>query len=686
MVTTRSATRVVDNDSTKVMVLKPGSFVPQASTSDEDSEDPDIAPRHVKKRFKKRTGHRAKQKLKRRGRLDLMPTMNLDILFHILSFLSPMDLLNLSRTSKDFRNLLLQRSSASVWKIARLQVDDLPDCPQDMSEPQYANLAFYPHCHDCDRVVRSVLWPLRARYCPRCIGENTLDQWSTASRFPWTVNFNSYDLPHAIIYGTGRPKQLFLKKALDELRAELSKTPADEMEALLREKRTNAAEVMKHAERCQQWLEYVASSRKLELDAIRRARQDDIVTRLTEAGYRPELDYVNKFWLEDHLGTSFKEPKPLNQKSWDRMRPDLITALDKVRMRRIEDKVYGPRRQILMDEYKKYLQDPPPADAAFDLMPHAVNVAEFDPFRVIITSPESATITATSFVSAFQQLPDFVSSWRAKIDREFLDLIRCPESQGDGGKQEDADCLQLATATFIVESGSDRRLLMYPEVLSWPGFFTPAPVTLFDEVYLLQVKQFECRMWSAVRHLPQISVFEGTAAVVQAASLDPKTTRREHMDELDARFACGKCSTPGSKVVMTWDMAVMHSYRLHRDLQPEEIKWTMIEGEELENVKDYEKEAKPPVKADAIVYCALCQHHVRDARSLTFIQNHLAEIHGIPSDKAEQGTHYIPDRNSTSVVSMEVDSDGKVSNHADHRLVPSYCSGIELLYWKSHLV
>jgi hypothetical protein len=69
----------------------------------------------------------------------------------------------------------------------------------------------------------------------------------------------------------------------------------------------------------------------------------------------------------------------------------------------------------------------------------------------------------------------------------------------------------------------------------------------------------------------------------------------------------------------------MHSYRLHRDLQTEEIKWTMIEGDELENVKDFEKEAKPLVKADAIVYCALCQHHVRDAQSLASIQKHLAE-------------------------------------------------------------
>lgn len=272
MVTTRSATRVVGNDSTKVMVLKPGSFVPQASTSDEDSEDPDIAPRHVKKRSKKRAGHRAKKKLKRRGRLDLMPTMNLDILFHvrlkptnflrkahceliqILSFLSPMDLLNLSRTSKDFRNLLLQRSSASVWKTARLQVDDLPDCPQDMSEPQYANLAFYPHCHvrrALPKVPQSLLTAMYYRIVTelsdlfyghfghdtapdasvtswsswfRLVNpfvyavHSTLDQWSTASRFPWTVNFNSYDLPHAIIYGTGGPTLICITVTLIFLR------------------------------------------------------------------------------------------------------------------------------------------------------------------------------------------------------------------------------------------------------------------------------------------------------------------------------------------------------------------------------------------------------------------------------------------------------------------------------------
>ncbi|KAG1760845.1 hypothetical protein EDD22DRAFT_53532 [Suillus occidentalis] len=169
MVTTRSATRVVCNDSTTATASNSGRLS-QAGTSDEDSEDSDIAPRHVKKRFRKGAGHRTKTKLKRRGRLDLMPTMNLDVLFHILSFLLPMDLLNLSRTSKDFRNLLLQRSSASAWRIARLQVDDLPDCPQDMSEPQYANLAFYPHCH-VRRALTKVAPPLLTNMYHRIAAE-----------------------------------------------------------------------------------------------------------------------------------------------------------------------------------------------------------------------------------------------------------------------------------------------------------------------------------------------------------------------------------------------------------------------------------------------------------------------------------------------------------------------------------
>jgi hypothetical protein len=59
----------------------------------------------------------------------------------------PLDVLRLARTTKQFRQLLVHRSSVSIWIAARKNVPDLPDCPPYMSEPQFANLVFDTHCH-----------------------------------------------------------------------------------------------------------------------------------------------------------------------------------------------------------------------------------------------------------------------------------------------------------------------------------------------------------------------------------------------------------------------------------------------------------------------------------------------------------------------------------------------------------
>lgn len=113
----------------------------------------------------------AKKRVKRgrsnRGRLEGMPDMPLDILYlasnpfsemgvpsddrhaQIFGHFMPMDLLNISRTAKVFRQFLMARSSAPLWRAARRNVDGLPDCPSFLSEPAYANLVFDTHCHVC---------------------------------------------------------------------------------------------------------------------------------------------------------------------------------------------------------------------------------------------------------------------------------------------------------------------------------------------------------------------------------------------------------------------------------------------------------------------------------------------------------------------------------------------------------
>jgi hypothetical protein len=73
-------------------------------------------------------------------------------IYQMFCHMFPLDLLHFARTSKAFRNVLMHRSAAFVWKAARMNVINFPECPVDMSEPAYASLAFDTHCHVCFQV------------------------------------------------------------------------------------------------------------------------------------------------------------------------------------------------------------------------------------------------------------------------------------------------------------------------------------------------------------------------------------------------------------------------------------------------------------------------------------------------------------------------------------------------------
>lgn len=95
--------------------------------------------------------------------LDIVYEVGVQVsLFHILCYhinrtlkirqifrhLPPACLLRLSRLTKDFRRFLMHRSSLPIWKEAReIHADGLPDPPDGVSEPAWADLAFDSRCH-----------------------------------------------------------------------------------------------------------------------------------------------------------------------------------------------------------------------------------------------------------------------------------------------------------------------------------------------------------------------------------------------------------------------------------------------------------------------------------------------------------------------------------------------------------
>ena len=64
----------------------------------------------------------------------------------IFSHIAPLDLLHLSRTTKAVRDILMRRSAAFVWKASLSRVEELPECPDDLNEVQYARLLFETNC------------------------------------------------------------------------------------------------------------------------------------------------------------------------------------------------------------------------------------------------------------------------------------------------------------------------------------------------------------------------------------------------------------------------------------------------------------------------------------------------------------------------------------------------------------
>ncbi|KAI1789086.1 hypothetical protein LXA43DRAFT_595198 [Ganoderma leucocontextum] len=82
-------------------------------------------------------------------------------------------MVNLARTSKLLRSIVLAKSSRSAWIASLATVDTLPSCPDNMSEPLYAALLFDRHCFLCGSDhAKWVDYAIRLRLCKTCYKAN----------------------------------------------------------------------------------------------------------------------------------------------------------------------------------------------------------------------------------------------------------------------------------------------------------------------------------------------------------------------------------------------------------------------------------------------------------------------------------------------------------------------------------
>lgn len=131
---------------------------------------------------------RAKGKQKRC--LSLLLEMPLDVLYEIFSHLQPRDIINLTRTSKIFRETLLSRSAITIWK-AVCDREDAPECPSWISQPAWVALLFEHVCQSCGaRNIQKIDFLLLKRVCLKCKKLHLVSFSGIFTRYPAAYGLN----------------------------------------------------------------------------------------------------------------------------------------------------------------------------------------------------------------------------------------------------------------------------------------------------------------------------------------------------------------------------------------------------------------------------------------------------------------------------------------------------------------
>ncbi|KAF8961139.1 hypothetical protein BDZ97DRAFT_2077007 [Flammula alnicola] len=314
---------------------------------------PPANPKPVKAKGKKKSAGR-----KVTGTLKNFVDLPLDIIYETVSYLEPLDLLTLARLSKEFRALFMSRSSLAIWRRVLNDVPDLPSCPRDLSEPQYASLIFEKFCMACGstRGAIDVDFKIRMRFCATCAKANIIPGYRLRIRYgdiaSTAVTLIPFSAPHYFLcdetdYSTVNNdlRTSYFRPEADlvitELvaRTEQKDTTPDEYNTFIADQRVIASRMMNEGNLMKDYTENLLCAQE-EVDeqtAIRRFER--IQQEMRALGW--EEKYFPKWCDEedfDQWDEYMHQPKEFTTRGWNMIRPKLTAIYNRCkRIRLVED-------------------------------------------------------------------------------------------------------------------------------------------------------------------------------------------------------------------------------------------------------------------------------------------------------------------------------------------------------------
>ncbi|PIL23932.1 hypothetical protein GSI_13683 [Ganoderma sinense ZZ0214-1] len=492
----------------------------------------------------------------RRGGLRNMPHMPLDILVEVFSFMHPRDLLSLARTTRDFRTFLFRRSSAPFWKAARKNVEGLPDCPQYLSEPAYANLMFFAHCHNCLRSnIQNILFEFSARYCRDCQrylfmegGEIDYD----LDRAVVQLGFPDDYLASVTVSRDSTEKTYFLRHEYESFWDACQRANDDaELMSVIGDQVARVAMIHETCGPLYAWKEAQVQDRAQELDRLRGERLAAIASYLSAEGWADEINRMGEEELDLLADKPYaRKPAKLTRRGWMGIREDAHAFMEDVRFYRLQHE----RHQLLFDRFSTLaviLDDLKPESSAGekrtpedDLRPQFADYALLSGVRRELDDPGDAMVPVGRLARVLEEQDAVVNQWKRTIEDELTAKLCAVLTLPD-----DVDNpLNLAIALFTCGRCCRLVPLRYPGLLSHTCLRQERFLSRNDEFYEAAVEEFTSSIGSQpALNIDTITVDPETIrrliAIIKTLGLDPFHASQSDLDGCGRRMYCSykKC-------------------------------------------------------------------------------------------------------------------------------------------------
>ncbi|KAE9396281.1 hypothetical protein BT96DRAFT_996887 [Gymnopus androsaceus JB14] len=509
-----------------------------------------------------------------RGRLGMLERLAkdvpLDVIFEIFCYLEPGDLIRLARTSRDLRGILMSKSSESIWRTARENVEGLPPLPLDLNEPQYAHLLYEAYCHLCNHKGRceTVLWSFRMRCCKNCAIEfpDSYD-WQYRKDLPAELKLSDV-LPEERILGATRRHRRDVGnfQIAARLKAEYEALQtAEERSAWITRKEEERRAVVAHGRQCETWHQARLNKRTGELSDIRRkGKKREILERLAEIGWREEAEKIiakGSPWRKDEFTNhkAVKQSKKLTQYGWNNIKTELVEMLSNHKTERLADE----RRRTLSQRYARLEKGYNDVQSAMDLrepFPALGDILSYKVFEDLIwDTPEDNELTEVFFQEKLaEHLPHLIEEWRPAKVQELVEIMK--KSVPNASAAE----LHLATSVFECRLCTSRPKMHYPQMF-YHSCFTHRPPAVSVGAQRLATYS-SCGPWSSRFIFWSNSGSQILQKIVEGCSLDPATATIQDLYSANPLIECTTCYLDptrhyyqGGRAFMRWPVALGHS-------------------------------------------------------------------------------------------------------------------------------